>query len=110
MDNNMHSLKKTARFAGLLYFIWVITGIYGIIYVPSKTIVPGDAVATANKILAHEFLFRTSIVNDIVSATIWVFMVLALYWLFKPVNERQAKLLVALVMVQLPALFFYGCT
>jgi len=106
MENNFHSLKKTARLAGLLYLIWVITGVYGIVYVPSQTYVRGDALATANKMLANEFIFRTGIVNGIISSTIWVFMVLALYRLFKQVNERQAKLLVALVIVQIPVVFF----
>jgi len=102
----MNSIKKTARLAGLLYLIWVITGLYGIFFLPSQTIVKGDTAATANKILANEFLFRTGIINDIISTTIWVFIALVIYRLFKQVNERQAKLLVALVIVQIPAVFF----
>ncbi len=106
MENNKSSLKKTARLAGLLYFIWIITGIYGVFYVPAHTIVSGDAAATANKIVANEFLFRTGIISDIISNTLWVFIGLTLYRLFKQVNERQARLLVALVIVQVPAVFF----
>ena len=102
----INSIKKTARLAGLLYLIWVLTGFYGVFYIPSQTIVPGDAAATANKILANEFLFRTGIINDIISTTIWVFIALVLYRLFKGVNERQAKLLVVLVIIQIPAVFF----
>lgn len=105
MEKN-YSHKKTARWAGFLYFIWVLTGIYGIFYVPSQTIVQGDAVATANKILANEFVFRTGIMNDIISSTIWVFIALVLYRLFKKVNEHHAKLMVAFVLVQVPAIFF----
>ena len=71
-------------------------------YVPSQINMRGDAATTAQNILSNEFLFRTSIVNDLVSSTIWVFMVLVLYRLFKHVDERQAKLLVALVIVQIP--------
>ncbi len=74
-------------------------------YLPSQTIVRGDAVATANKILANEFLFRTGIVNDLIGSVLWVFMVLVLYRLFKHVNERHAKLLAALVLVQIPVVF-----
>jgi hypothetical protein len=106
MEIKVYSLKKTARFAGLLYLIWIITGLYAMFYIPSQTIVRGDVVATANKILANEFIFRTGIINDIISSTIWVFLVLLLYRLFKQVNERQAKLLVALVIVQIPTVFF----
>lgn len=29
MEQTIASLKKTARLAGLLYLVWVITGIYG---------------------------------------------------------------------------------
>lgn len=67
--------------------------------------VRGDAVATANNILSNEFLFRTGIIGDIISNTIFVFLVLVLYRLFKQVNEHQAKLMVAFVSVQIPAVF-----
>ena len=105
MEEKTTSLKNTARLASLLYLIWAITGVYGLFYVPSKIMVRGDAVATANNILANEFLFRTGIISDIISSTIFVFLVLVLYRLFKQVNERQAKLMVALVIVQIPAVF-----
>lgn len=104
--DNYYGLKKTARLAGLLYFIWVLTGIYGLMYVSSKTIVAGDARATAEKMLNNEFLFRTGIVNDIISNSLWVFIAMALYKLFRQVNQRQAKLLVSLVLVQVPVMFF----
>lgn len=106
MEHETRSIRKTARFAGLLYFIWVITGIYGLMYVTPRTIVRGDAAATANKILANELVFRMGIMNDIISSAIWVFLVMALYRLFKQVNIHQAQLLVALVIVQIPAVFF----
>lgn len=106
METNLSSLKKTARLYGLLYLIWILTGVYGIFYVPSQINMRGDAVTTAQNILANEFLFRTYIMNDIISNAIWVFLVLALYRLFKQVNERQSKLMVALVIVQIPVVFF----
>lgn len=59
MEINSSSLKNTARIAGLLYLILIITGIYGIMYIPSQIIVAGDTVATANNILSNELLFRT---------------------------------------------------
>jgi len=102
----MNPTKKTARLAGLLYLIWIITGVFAMFYVPSQINMRGDAATTAQNILSNEFLFRTSIVNDLISNTIWVFMVLVLYRLFKHVNERQAKLLFALVIVQIPTVFF----
>lgn len=104
----MHPTKKTARLAGLLYLLWIITGLYGLIYVPSKIFVKGDPAATANNILANESLFRTYIFNDLISAALWVFLLLALYRLFKEVSESQVKLMGVLVLVQIPASFILG--
>ena len=99
------SRKNTARLAGLLYLIWIITGLFAMFYIPSQINIRGDAVTAAQNILSNEFLFRTSIINDLISSAIWVFLVLVLYRLLKPVNERQAKLMVALVIVQIPPVF-----
>lgn len=74
-------------------------------YVPSQINMRSDAATTAQNILSNEFLFRTSIANDLISSTLWVFMVLVFYRMFKQVDERQAKLLVALVIVQIPIAF-----
>lgn len=105
MNSDTNSLKRTARLAGLLYLFWVITAAYGLMYVQPKTIVPGNAVATAHKMLANEFIFRTGIINGIISSIIWILIGLTLYKLFKRVSANQAKLLVALVIVQIPAVF-----
>ena len=102
----MEDVKRTARLTGLLYLIWVISGVYGVFILPKHTMVPGNAAATADKILANEFLFRTGIINDIISGTMWVLIAMLLYRLFREVNGRQARLLVALVIVQVPVLFF----
>ena len=108
MENNENSLKKTARIAGLLYLILVITGVFSIVYVSSQIIVQGDAVTTAKNILAKEFLFRAGIINDLISNTIFVFLALVLYRLLEQENRNQAKLMVALVIVQIPVVFIMG--
>jgi len=101
----MNLAKKTARIAGVLYLFLVLTGAYCVMYVPSKIIVLGDAGTTAKNILSNEFLFRTGIISDLIANTVFVFLVLVLYRLFKQVNEHLAKLMVALVIVQIPAVF-----
>jgi hypothetical protein len=105
MENNANSLKKTAKLAGLLYLFLVITGVFSIMFVSSQIIVQGDTVTTAKNILAKEFLFRTGLIIDLIGNTIFVLLVLVLYRMFKQVNEHQAKLMVALVVVQIPAVF-----
>jgi hypothetical protein len=103
MQHKMNLLKRTARLAGLLYLLIIITGAFTVIYVPSKIIVWGDAVGTAKNILANEFLFRTGIISDLISNTLFLLLALVLYRLFKQVNEHWAKIMVAFVFVQIPA-------
>jgi hypothetical protein len=107
MEINPSSLKNTARLAGLLYLILIITGVYGIRYIPSQIIVPSDSVSTAENIISNELLFRSGALNDIISNTIFLFLVLVLYRLFKQVNENQAKLMFTLVIVQIPLLLLF---
>jgi hypothetical protein len=101
----MDSNKKIARISGLWYLLLAITGAYSMMVVASKIYISGDAVATANNILANEFLFRSGIAGQLISQTSFVFLVLALCRLLKHVNEHQAKLMVALVIVSVPIAF-----
>jgi hypothetical protein len=101
----MNSTKKTARVAGLLYLLMAISGFFSIMYIPSAFIVHGDATATANKIIASEWLFRAGIVSELVSATIFVFLVLVLYELLKGVSKKQASLMVILVIIAVSIAF-----
>lgn len=98
-------LKSTARIAGLLYLFLIISGVYGVIYLPSQIIVPGDSVSTAKNIISNELLFRTGFLNDIISNTIFLLLALVLYQFLKSVNENIAKIMLALVIVQIPCVF-----
>jgi hypothetical protein len=105
IQENYKAQKKRARVAGFLYFILAITGAYGIMYVPSSIIVMNDSAATTSNIIANEFLFRTGIFSNLVCQTTFIFLVLALYNLFKEVSEQLAKMMVALVIVSVPIAF-----
>lgn len=48
------------------------------LYVPSNLIVPGDATATANNIMASESLFRISFVSGLICQVFFLLLVLAL--------------------------------
>jgi hypothetical protein len=50
----MEPSKRTARLAGVLYLSTAVTAPFSLIYVPRTLIVPGDAAATAEKLLAHD--------------------------------------------------------
>ena len=95
----MNSSKKTARLAGLLWPLSTATGGFGLIYIRSNVIVPGDAAATAGNIMAVESLYRAAIVSSLFSQIFMFFLGLTLFHLFKEVNKRLATVLVASVML-----------
>ncbi len=92
----MTSTSKNARIGGFLYLLLVIGGPLRLMYIPSKLFVHGNASATAANIATHETLFRLGIVGDLFCGTILIFIVLALYRLFKGVDQNLAVLVVIL--------------
>jgi hypothetical protein len=97
----MNSIKKTARIAGLLYLALAVLSTFGLVYVPSMLIVPGDAAATANNIVTSESLFRLGFMSNLIAFTVNVFVALFLYKLLKPVNKNMASLMVILILIGL---------
>lgn len=98
----MGSNKKTARIAGVFYLTVVVTGIFNLLYVPSKLIVWNDAAATFNNIVANETLFRLGIIAGIVCYSAFLFLPLVLYKLLSAVNKTVAVSMVALAVVSVP--------
>ena len=86
------SPRQVARIAGVLYLVIIIAGIWAFFFVRSSLIVPGDAAATANEVLASEGLFRASIAADLVMIMSDVALALAFYALFRPVNRALSLL------------------
>jgi Domain of unknown function (DUF4386) len=101
----MSSLSRNARIAGLLY-LTLLAAPLRLIYIPTKLIVPGNAGATANNIAAHETLFRLGIVGDLLTGTMVIFLTLALYRLFKGVDEALARLVVILGALVVTPIYF----
>ncbi len=89
----MSSTRNPGRVAGILYLLLLAAPVR-LIYIPSKLFVTGDATATANNIATHETLFRLGIVSDLFCGTVLIFLVLALYRLFKGVDQNLAVLMV----------------
>ena len=102
----MNSIKSQARRAGLLYFLLGITAPIGLLYVPGRLIVAGDAAATADRIRASESLLRIGIASELIHQVIVIFLVLALYRLFRSVSETLARQVVVLgALVSVPIVF-----
>lgn len=101
----MTSNKKTARIAGLLYLGVVLTGIFSMMYVPSKLIVWDNATTTFNNIVASETLFRIGIIIYLLCYIFFLFLPLVLYKLLTPVNEIYTKIMVILAVISIPIAF-----
>ena len=91
----MNTNKKTARIAGFLYLIYMVTTIIAQIS-RNKLIVFGDAIATANNILSSEWLFRIGFMSDVLAGVLFLLAAWALYVLLKPVNKNIALLFLLL--------------
>jgi hypothetical protein len=95
----MHATNSAARAVVVLYALMGIPAVFSFVYVPRTLIVPGNATATASKILASEMLFRAGIVAGLASAVFFLLLGMALYRLLSGVNQTQAALMVLLVVV-----------
>lgn len=82
----MNSPKKIARFAGVLYLIIFIASPLAFIVGKGGLLVPGDATATAENIMASESLFRIGIASETVVFLVEIIMAAIFYVLLKPVS------------------------
>ncbi|MHA2394976.1 MAG: DUF4386 domain-containing protein [Promethearchaeota archaeon] len=96
------SQSQAVKYLRIMYPIWFVVGLFGIMYVPSTLIVPGDAATTASNIMGNELLFRMGIVGSLVTQLIHILVVLVLYQLFKSVNKDHSLLLVVFGLVGVP--------
>src|SRR6185295_16414239 len=90
--------------AGALYLAMSMSGI-NLVYFPSAFVVKGDAAATAARIEAAPRLYRLLVLVDLAAGVAANFLAMTLYRLFRDVDRRQARLLVAMLLVQVPMMF-----
>jgi hypothetical protein len=101
---NMNSIKKTARVAGVLYLIIIVFAGFSQGYVRSTLIVPGDATATVNNIMASESLFRIGFVSDLIAFLSDLIVAVLLYVLLRPVSKTLSLIAASLRLVAHPAI------
>src|SRR4030066_2210721 len=89
----MNSINKTARIAGILYFMYIVTSIIGNEF---GRFVSVDASVTINQILTHATQFRIGFVISLFSVVFFLFAAWALYVLLKPVDKNIALLFLLL--------------
>lgn len=96
---NTLSITASARLAGVWYLILAICGGFAEFGVRQRLIVPGDAAATAQNVLANANLFRFGIAVELLGQVVFVLLVFALFDLLKVVHRRRAVLMVTLVLL-----------
>ena len=100
------SKHATARLAGFIYLLVVLTGIYNLLYVPSQLIDIKDATATFENISNNELLFRSGIVVGILSYIFYLILPFVLYKLFRDIHRDIAVVMVILSVVSVPISIF----
>ena len=93
----MHNPKVLARMAGVLYLALAVLGIFAQLVVRASVVVAGDAATTAANVVANESLVRWGLVADILMATVFVFLGLALQRLLYESNARLATAILVFV-------------
>ncbi|MEM6807078.1 MAG: DUF4386 domain-containing protein [Bacteroidota bacterium] len=86
----------------VLYPVWMILGIFSIIYVPSVILDSTDGIATAENIAKESFLFRLGIVGRLITQILFIIIPYLLYTLLKEVNKGNAVLMMVFAYISIP--------
>lgn len=99
------SMNTLARTSGFIYLILILTGIYGLVYVPSTLIDLGNPELTVLNIKKSEFLFRLGILSEIICFIAFIALPLFLHELLKSVGKTAALLMVIFAFLCIPMAF-----
>lgn len=94
------SQKKAVKIAGFMFLFAFIAPTLNWALVLSKLNVAGNALATANNIVANEFVFRMGITIELFMSVGLIILGLALYVILKPINKNFAMLALLLKLVE----------
>jgi len=96
IESPFGTLKRTARIAGLLYLMYILTPILAQLFAQLGF---GDAAEIINVMKSNEGLFRLGFMMNVLSALLFLLTAWALYVLLKPVNQSLALLFLLLNLV-----------
>lgn len=85
------SPRPNSRTIGVVYLLYFLTAFFAP-FLTKGLVVPGDAAATANSILAHEALYRSGFAVGLIANAIYIAVTALFYRLFEPVNRSMSLL------------------
>lgn len=97
------SIRRTARLAGLVYFVTACLMVLAFMVQPRAFMVSGDAAATAQRIVEGEQMYRIMVLTSLIAQILFIFVALLLYQLFRNVDRWYARAMAALVLVAIAA-------
>src|SRR5882672_6241103 len=89
------SPRTKGRFAGALYLLTIITGVYAQAFISDRLVVSRDAATTAANILANQSFYRLGFTIFLIEMAGQVATVVLFYQLLKPVSRTGAMLAAA---------------
>ena len=94
------SLHRTAALAGFMFLASLMVPALNFLLVFSKFIAGDDAVAKGYSVVAHPFLFRVNVVNEIVTSVVIAGLALALYAMLESVHRQLALVALSLKLIE----------
>lgn len=97
------SIRRTARLAGLVYFVTACIMVFAFMVQTRSFMVSGDAAATAQRIVEGESMYRIMVLTSLIAQIFFIFVALLLYQLFRNVDRWYARAMAVLVLVAIAA-------
>ncbi len=94
-----------ARLCGCTYLILILSGIFGLVYVPSTLIDWTNPAITVTNIKGAEFLYRFGILSEILCFLAFIALPLLLYELLKTAGRAAAALMAVCALICIPMAF-----
>ncbi len=98
----MENKTSIVRNLRILYPIWMLFGMFGIMYVPSVLIDFADSIATSENIKENMLLFRLGIAGRLITQLLFIIIPFLFYQLFKDLDKTTSALLLILALVSVP--------
>ena len=93
------SPRTKGRFAGALYLLYIIAGIYAQAFVSDRLVVLSNAATTSANILANQFTYRLGFTVYLLEMAGQVATLVLFYQLLKPVSRTGAMLAAAFELI-----------